>query len=1634
MFFRFIQILCCSLLLLSAQVIADDDCSDYMGRATINETLAGNSGFIEIKLLDVSITPDIYNNWSVQACESHKKTCSGALLLLNQPRTNDVYIVVPTYIIPNGNKKYFDVRLIDNSGSTIDYLSYGGYAPQKDNDCTLAYDWEAPATNSHNYQRIPDGIGDWVIPGSGNSGGNTKGGSNEGDATPALEFSCDETFPLTHSAFIDSTEKNNSTPMVISSTTEIGGNNENNFGVINVTSGGELSFTDDFNDYYIEQINVLENKTGSAILNFKAGNYYIGEFESYADTTINIIGSGKVRIFLRDHSDFEGDTDINEGGDFEQLLIYGYDKVHLKATSSMVGFINAIGDLDIKDATDFYGKYYSGGNLKLTTSGTVTDACSSTEPPILGDYCAVTFVNGATSHDASGKIKYEGTSTIFNDPTGNLAANKFDDKGTLTCDGFGDCSVTGTATKKLDLGNFYSSSSAGGTHSVSGVDSLGAGGENDFKTINLLDGGELTFAASSGVYRIEKFESLLTGKGGTSESATLNFTAGDYYIGTFDSYANTTINIVGGGTVRIFLQNHSDFENNTKVNIDGNVEDLLIYGWAEVHIKGLNTANSTEIKALVYSQGKIEIKDQAKLHGAASAGSEMKLKNGAEIHYECAIATTTPVFSCDTTFTDGATSHSSTGSINFVSNTFLYQGSDTVLASPAVNNNGWAYSCRDGNVACSASGSATTKINLPTFETTTNSATLTVENGFPQTIGSSGDNEFATITLNSGGQLTTSNAQSTYKITNLISNRGTLRLSPGEYWVENFSIATGTLIYLTEPGEVKFYVKNNVTVGSFSEFNKSAASDYKLIFVGYSDISVGAAARIDALIYAQGDITLQNDAHLVGATSASNISFETSSRVNYQCGAITPTVDHYQIIHDGNGLTCDTEKVTIKACTSSIGDTCVESTENISLDLIVTGIATPPSGHVVTKSVTFTEQTDDEFGFNYTVPEQVTLSIANETIGATNGFICNPNSGGSCNMQFADAGFKISGLNDIEIAGVPNSTVTIQAVQTNTNTGVCEPLFDNNKVLDVEFAIQAVTPATTAGLAYKMGTVASHINIDKNIGVPTSYQDVSLTFGTSSTALLPENLYLDAGIINLHARYIIAATAENPEEIIYGDSGNITVRPNAFRITPENSADELLNGNTFAAAVTQKAGVGFDLLFEAINADWYGDGNPDKTVNYTAIDVDVALQRIAPNPGSEGLLIDDTGLSLTSTSTIDYLGSIPFSSGQYQSNSKTAKFSEVGVYQLHLIEKDTNNPDNTTGNNKAQGSQDIGRFIPSHFTVTSVDDGSLTGTCSTADTTDIPFVYSGQMLSDNLTTGALGYWSLDIPSIVIEARNADDVLAQNYIDDFFKLSLTSFNRLTLPSSTILAPDSDASQVGKDTTNLVRLIANLNTAILVDNSGEVTYSYGNNDHFVYLREDNSEINEFTADIDLSMVSIIDSDLVETQDYDGDVANSLILTLNPAGKLIRFGRAQLENSYGPDTSALPQTLSVNYYKDASYVLSEADICTTYNSDNISLTEISLDPAKTPVKDSVNGKFSDDFPLGETREIILKAPTTAGSVNTGQVEVIYSISDWLKYDWAYDAEGVDGLFNDNPRGVATFGIFRGNDRIIYQREIAK
>jgi len=60
-------------------------------------------------------------------------------------------------------------------------------------------------------------------------------------------------------------------------------------------------------------------------------------------------------------------------------------------------------------------------------------------------------------------------------------------------------------------------------------------------------------------------------------------------------------------------------------------------------------------------------------------------------------------------------------------------------------------------------------------------------------------------------------------------------------------------------------------------------------------------------------------------------------------------------------------------------------------------------------------------------------------------------------------------------------------------------------------------------------------------------------------------------------------------------------------------------------------------------------------------------------------------------------------------------------------------------------------------------------------------------------------------------------------------------------------------------------------------------------------------------------------------------------------------------------------------------------------------------------------------------LQAPVNApGTPDTGEATVEYAAPSWLTGD--YDN---DGSF-ENPQGTATFGVYRGHEKVIYRREL--
>ena len=720
------------------------------------------------------------------------------------------------------------------------------------------------------------------------------------------------------------------------------------------------------------------------------------------------------------------------------------------------------------------------------------------------------------------------------------------------------------------------------------------------------------------------------------------------------------------------------------------------------------------------------------------------------------------------------------------------------------------------------------------------------------------------------------------------------------------------------------------------------------------------------------------------------------------------TVDHFEINHDGQGLTCDAENIIIKACADATCSTLINN--EISVELLINGTSD--------KTVTISEGSAST-SFSYTD------TITPATLSLNEAYECMNGDSTSCEVEFSDAGFRfLYGASESEIIGNQVSgdnfidELKLQAVE-NVN-GVCTGLFTGEK--EVELSQENIAPGGTTGLSFNINNAP----INK---YPSFTSNVTLNFGDDSKATIVNPAYLDAGQISFHAKYNADGVS------LTGNSNGFWVSP-ARLVMTATSEGEKINGASKTSPTVHEAGVNFDFEVTAYNS-MYDESKDDNsghiTANYVPNGIQLLVTRAEPTSiGSvDGEFIYGSGFIESSTSPI-FQGVIlaTFNSGISITNN--ASYSEVGLLTIGLQDIGYGYSENIIKSDALN----IGRFIPSYFELAKTD-GVLAAYCDNDDISEeITFAYSGQMSTATPSKGGVIRYKTK-PSFTITAKSKNGVnTTLNYTGDFMRLEADGITRLT--------PTIDASTDGVlGLNNKMKLVADLNAITTADLQndefeGVVIYSYHSDDNFIYVRDSNAEYNEFISNIYLQIVSVIDQDGVMAIDADGDFdggdpTNALdtVLTLEPTGVEVRFGRAYLANSFGPETSKLPQELSVQYLKDNKYILATDDVCSLYNSDQVSFgaNEVGIVEANI---DEVDGTFGEvlDLPNGITRAIELPA---AGTGNRGEVEVIYSIYDWLKYDWNNIDEGSDGLiYDDDPSATATFGIFRGNDRIIYQREV--
>jgi MSHA biogenesis protein MshQ len=467
-------------------------------------------------------------------------------------------------------------------------------------------------------------------------------------------------------------------------------------------------------------------------------------------------------------------------------------------------------------------------------------------------------------------------------------------------------------------------------------------------------------------------------------------------------------------------------------------------------------------------------------------------------------------------------------------------------------------------------------------------------------------------------------------------------------------------------------------------------------------------------------------------------------------------------------------------------------------------------------------------------------------------------------------------------------------------------------------------------------------------------------------------------------------TAGNPisPTVIRGGTGNIVSKPasillsaitrtngtvNAPPIVDENSSIFMAAGTPFRTTVTVR------------------DAENSATPNF-------GLETPAESVGLLPVLVAPT-ITGSNNPAVAKVGTHTYASGV--ATNVDFSWPEVGIITLtpHIFDGDYLGAGDATGATTAN----VGRFIPNDFAVTP-NVPQFPTACASGN-----FTYLGQPLSYTTT-----------PVLSVTARAVGGSTTRNYTDKFFKITNTS---LTSKAYSAVAGTLDTTGVPA-TDPVIRDLTN-GLAVLTFNSGT---------GIKFART--TPVAPITAQISLG-INVIDSDGVAATA--NPVSFNNIAFANGAEQ--RYGRIAFRNAVGSELLNLPVPMRTEYFVNPAtgFVTNAAEGVGCTTAVTLSLTNFggNLATGETCVVDSgspgasgagcaapgVVGQRFTMPPLGGDFIAILRAP---GAGNDGTVTISTSVPTWLRFDW-----NTATLGDENPSGIATFGLFKGEPKRIFQTE---
>ncbi|UJQ37261.1 MSHA biogenesis protein MshQ [Aeromonas caviae] len=1115
---------------------------------------------------------------------------------------------------------------------------------------------------------------------------------------------------------------------------------------------------------------------------------------------------------------------------------------------------------------------------------------------------------------------------------------------------------------------------------------------------------------------------LKTFKHQSTSNINFYFRGGNHWIDKMELGQNDRLIFDSGSAARLYIKSDLALSDQMEVNAGGKANDLMMYHFGKVTMSG-----NTKLNAILYvNTGDLAMSGQAVLTGAVSAVNVSMTNNSQVIHEP--FTGDWPGMCEDplTCFSD-----------DFSASTL---GSDWVVAQ---RNGSTLPSLQNGRLRLTqnTTNQATSATFQRLFPGASNLVTIEFDQYAYKTSGSSGADGMAvvlsdaTITpqpgafggplgygfktgisgfaggwmgigideygnyANEGGSYNPGSRPQAVSIRGSGASSGTSGYRYLAGTASNLSPAVDSGTNGNRPHRYRITIDSRTAGSSLASVERNTGSGYTMLVGPINMVNQTGQAAVPANFLLS----------LTGSTgSVTNYHELDNVRIcALKSNPVGTQIDHFEFDHSGQALTCNPETLTIRACANA---SCSQLfTDPVSA--ILTPLKNGSNGWIAGSQVSYNGNTATVNFSGGTTTLQLRNNLATAiTVGVSGSTpstkplsttLCRAGSGAlsaaACTLSFADSGFVFDVL-DTD-ANKPQDVV-ISAVKKDDVTKLCVPGFASvSKPVSVWGSY--VTPNANA--------FGSQVTIDGN-SVSTYAANVAspagtvinLNFDSQGKATLKKVNYPDAGQMRLNARHDGSGDTAG---LVMTGSDLFVSRPAGLCITPTQGT---CAAGDASCPVFKKTGEAFQLNIKGVA--WQADDDKDlcsgnlATPNFALANIALGSELVAPKPGVEAVVGKQNYDHAIAAGSI---------------NTMTQSLNEVGVFRMTATPPTLGYFGYTI---PAASSVPVGRFVPWDFNLMSSD---VVPACEDMTAPERDFTYMSQPFGIELE---------------VVARNMAGGQTQNYTGLFAKggAYITTAN------------NKDGNSLSSRLRSLQPLPWLNGRAAFTGISEFVRLSDTQPDgpyksllFGLYMRDN---------DGDNSLIASPNFNDAVMGGCSGSGCNARLLDSVPMQ--VYFGRLLASTRQGVASAPLALPLQVQYFEGGGWKINQADVCTQLSLANEGFDPTtSLDPTRKISFNNDSYEVTGQVPGATQPQSFrstltlsgLAAPASVATANKGEILFHFSAPnaavripfkiDLSKQPESEQQPGRRPLWLSDPdslEGMAIFGRDRGNDRIIYRREV--